>query len=256
MIDTHCHLDLYPKPGTVIAEADKRGMFVIAVTTTPKAFLGNMRMIEGRKRIRVAVGLHPELVAERHREVEDVCQLMAKTKYVGEIGIDGSPPHKSSIKLQTEVFSRFLTRASELGGKILSIHSRGAAALVLDEIERNGHGTLPILHWFSGTKQQVERAAKLGCWFSVGPAMLRSRKGRELLASMPRHRLLTETDGPFATDVDRPLMPWDVCMALPAIAEVWETTPANVDQIVSANFRKLINATEQGGAAAKLIGNC
>jgi TatD DNase family protein len=51
-------------------------------------------------------------------------------------------------------------------------------------------------------------------------------------------------------------MPWDVCMALPAIAEVWETTPANVDQIVSANFRKLINATEQGGAAAKLIGNC
>jgi len=138
MIDTHCHLDLYPKPGPVIAEADKRGMFVIAVTTTPKAFLGNMRMIEGRKRIRVAVGLHPELVAERHREVEDVCQLMAKTKYVGEIGIDGSPPHKSSIKLQTEVFSRFLTRASELGGKILSIHSRGAAALVLDEIERNG----------------------------------------------------------------------------------------------------------------------
>lgn len=48
MIDTHCHLDLYPKPGTVIAEADKRGMFVIAVTTTPKAFLGNIRMTEGK----------------------------------------------------------------------------------------------------------------------------------------------------------------------------------------------------------------
>lgn len=80
MIDTHCHLDLYPKPGTVIAEADKRGMFVIAVTTTPKAFLGNIRMTEGKKRIRVAVGLHPELVAERHREVEDVCKLACSTR--------------------------------------------------------------------------------------------------------------------------------------------------------------------------------
>ncbi len=254
MIDTHCHLDLYPKPGTVIAEADKRGVFVIAVTTTPRAFLGNLRMIEGRKRIRVAVGLHPELVAERYREVEDVCQLMAKTKYVGEIGIDGSPPHKSSIELQTEVFRRFVTRASELGGKVLSIHSRGAAALVLDEIERNGHGTLPILHWFSGTRQQVERAAELGCWFSVGPAMLQSQKGRELLASIPRHRLLTETDGPFATDDDRPLMPWDVSMALTAIASVWEMTPVDVDRVVSDNFRKLINAAEQRSASAKLVG--
>ncbi|NEI19775.1 TatD family deoxyribonuclease [Rhizobium leguminosarum] len=254
MIDTHCHLDLYPKPGTVIAEADKRGMFVIAVTTTPKAFLGNMRMTEGRKRIRVAVGLHPELVAERHREVEDVCQLMAKTKYIGEIGIDGSPPHNASIKLQTEVFARFLTRASQLGGKILSIHSRGAAALVLDEIEKNGDGTLPILHWFSGSKQQVERAVKLGCWFSVGPAMLRSRKGRELVACIPRHRLLTETDGPFATDGDRSLMPWDVSMALPVISDIWETTAVGVDQIVSANFRELINLADHSGTSAKLVG--
>ena len=38
MIDFHCHLDLYPKPSTVIREIAKRGTFVLAVTTTPKAW--------------------------------------------------------------------------------------------------------------------------------------------------------------------------------------------------------------------------
>ena len=39
MIDTHCHLDLYPSPARVIKEIDRRGVYVLAVTTTPNRLL-------------------------------------------------------------------------------------------------------------------------------------------------------------------------------------------------------------------------
>jgi Tat protein secretion system quality control protein TatD with DNase activity len=116
-------------PWRVIAEADKREASVLAVTTTPKAFLGNVRLTKGRKRIQVAVGLHPELVATRYKEVDDVRKLIAQTKYVGEIGIDGSPDHTPGLDLQTEVLSTILTQAEAQGGKILTVHFRGSASV-------------------------------------------------------------------------------------------------------------------------------
>ncbi len=244
MIDMHCHMDLYQHPGRVIAEADKRGTYVIAVTTTPKAFLGNLRLAEGRKRIRVAVGLHPELVAERHREVDDVCKLMPQTKYVGEIGVDGSPPHAGSIGLQKNVFLEILKRADELGGKILSVHSRGASTTVLDCLAQTDGKSVPILHWFSGNMKEMQRAIDMGCWFSVGPAMLKSKKGRELANAIPRSRLLTETDGPFGTSGDSPLMPWDAEMAIPIIADLWGATQAEVAGSIRTNFRNLLQTSE------------
>ncbi|MGI8397476.1 Qat anti-phage system TatD family nuclease QatD [Agrobacterium deltaense] len=245
MIDMHCHLDLYPSPGRVIAEADKRGVFVLAVTTTPKAFLGNVRLTEGRKRIRVAVGLHPELVATRHREVDEVRRLMAHTKYVGEVGLDGSPDHIASLPLQKEVFTDIIQHAEGHGGRILSIHSRGAATPALDVLEASVNKSLPILHWFSGTMKELSRAIDLGCWFSVGPAMLRGRKGRELAAAMPRERILTETDGPFATNGSTALMPWDVEKSLQVMAESWECTSNEADRNLHKNLRNLLGKFDQ-----------
>ncbi|MBX4960554.1 Qat anti-phage system TatD family nuclease QatD [Rhizobium binae] len=242
MIDMHCHLDLYSHPGRVIAEADRRKAFVLAVTTTPRAFLGNVRLAEGRKRIRVAIGLHPELVASRFREVDEVRRFMPQTKYVGEIGIDGSPDHASSLQLQSEVFSTILKASEEHGGRILSIHSRGAATPVLDALEKYVTRSLPILHWFSGTRKELDRAIALGCWFSVGPAMVRSRKGRDLLAAMPHHRILTETDGPFATDGKTPLMPWDVETMLGTLAESQGCSMSEADEQVHSNFKTLVSA--------------
>ena len=69
MIDFHCHVDLYPDPSTVLAEAVRKGCYVLAVTTTPLAWSGTRRVINGAPRIQVGLGLHPELVVERAHEV-------------------------------------------------------------------------------------------------------------------------------------------------------------------------------------------
>ena len=83
MIDFHCHLDLYPDPGSIISEVILRKTYVLAVTTTPKAFAGNLKLIAGSERIRLAVGLHPEVIRERHQEVDLVCQMMSQTTVCG-----------------------------------------------------------------------------------------------------------------------------------------------------------------------------
>ena len=122
---------------------------------------------------------------------------------------------------------------------MISLHSRRAAGAVLDALEKEPNAGVPILHWFSGSKRDLERAIRLGCWFSVGPAMLRSEAGRGLAAAMPRDRVLTETDAPFAQIDGRPLMPWDVVLTYPVLAEIWQCSEGDVSRQILSNLRRL-----------------
>lgn len=239
MIDLHCHIDLYPDPKAILDEAEARGAFVLAVTTTPKAWRGTRKLVGERPRIRVALGLHPEVVADRYGEVELLCALMPEARYIGEVGLDGSSLHRASIDRQVKVFDRILEECEKLGGRILTIHSRGAAGRVLDAIERHPGAGLPILHWFSGSLTQLERAASLGCWFSVGPAMMRSTKGRDLAAAMPRERILTETDAPFARSGDRPLYPWEATDCVPQLADLHGLNPKQMFDAIKNNLKRM-----------------
>lgn len=245
MIDFHCHIDLYPEPGALLERLRAGGHYVLAVTTTPRAWEGTRALVENTPRVRVAPGLHPELVAQRYEEVELLCQLLDETRYVGEIGLDGSPPHRASFARQQEVFRQILNACTLKGGRVLSIHSRGAATAVLNELESNpGCGT-PVLHWFSGTEREVVRAIDLGCWFSVGPPMLSTAKGRRLVARMPQGRVLTETDGPFTRHERGPLEPADVVHALRGLAEVWGLSADDVRVTIAANLRTLVSRQAQ-----------
>lgn len=240
MIDFHCHLDLYPDPEAVTRRAIESDAFVLAVTTTPLAWQGTNALVGAAKKIRVAMGLHPELVGKRAKEADILCERLTETKYVGEVGLDGSPPHQASFPVQVEVFDRVLSACSRAGGKILSVHSRGASAEVLDAIERHPTAGTVVLHWFSGSAQDLARAVRLGCWFSVGPAMVRGEKGRQLVARMPQEHVITESDGPFARQGDGPLFPWDVEKAVVQLAALWNVEADQADSIVMQNFRRLL----------------
>jgi TatD DNase family protein len=62
-----------------------------------------------------------------------------------------------------------LRACAEQGGKVLTVHSVRAVGTVLAHIERH----LPLdrgrvlLQWFTGTTADAQRAATLGCYFSV-----------------------------------------------------------------------------------------
>ena len=68
MIDYHCHLDLYPDPLKIFDEVKSKEVDVLAVTTSPRAYIKTSQYFLNSKKVRVAVGLHPELVAQRQSE--------------------------------------------------------------------------------------------------------------------------------------------------------------------------------------------
>jgi TatD DNase family protein len=136
----------------------------------------------------------------------------------------------------------------------MSIHSRGAADEVLDALERQPGAGISVLHWFSGTRKQLDRAVELGCWFSVGPAMVRGMKGRQLLASMPRNRVLTETDGPFGKGVNGPLMPGQVGPAVAACGATWRLDPMEAQVQLNVNLRTIGALADAPISVSKLPG--
>ena len=81
---------------------------------------------------------------------------------------------------------------------MLSIHAVKAAGEALDVLERAGAlvGNACIFHWFSGTSDELQRAVRAGCFFSINPRMLASKRGRAYAQAVPAERLLLETDAP------------------------------------------------------------
>jgi TatD DNase family protein len=239
VIDFHAHLDLYPDPHAVARECVSRKLYVLSVTNTPSAWMGTSELTKDAPRIRTALGIHPQLAHERKAELVLFERLLPRVRYVGEIGLDGAPEYRRHWAEQQEVFARVLGLCQAAGGRIMTIHSRLAATSVLDALAfQEGAGT-PVMHWFSGTSRELGRAIEFGCWFSVGPAMLSGVKGRSLVTRMPRERILTESDGPFARAEGRSLRPWDCDKAVNQLGELWGESPASTKEQLLTNLRKL-----------------
>ena len=239
--DFHCHIDLYPDPAAMIASCDRDRIVTLVVTTTPKAWPQNREWTSRSRYTHAAVGLHPEVVGERYREVVLLEEYMKESRLIGEIGLDGSPQYRKHWKTQTNVFIRVLTAAQRLGGRVVSIHSRRAANEVLKCLEE--HTTrkrvLPILHWFSGSLAAARKAAALGCYFSINHRTLEHEAGMALLRSLPMDRLLTETDGPFTTIGDRKSVPADVLVTAERVAVARGISVGELVHVLSINAQRV-----------------
>ena len=207
------------------------------------AWEGNIKLVAEADRIRLALGLHPQLAHERRSELALFESILPTARYVGEIGLDGGQEYKHSWPDQIHVFERILSACEAAGGRVMSIHSRRATGPVLDHISKHRRAGLPILYWYSGGQKELKRAIELGCWFSVGPSMLASDKGRSLIERMPKERVLTETDGPFGILAGKPLFPWDVHIAIDELANIWRLRQDATEDLLHDNLRRLSTTT-------------
>lgn len=241
-VDFHCHLDLYPDPAAEIAAAEAAQIYTLTVTTTPKAWPKNLEFVRGCRFVRVALGLHPQLVEERAAELSLWERYLGDAKYVGEVGLDAGPRFHRSLELQKRVFQRVLQCCAEAGSKVLTVHSVRAQAAVLDLIETHlpaDRGRI-VLHWFTGSRSQARRASELGCYFSVNLEMTSNERGRALLANLPAERLLTETDGPFTQLENRPSRPADVARLLDSLARLRGMSVAETEALIRRNLHTLL----------------
>jgi TatD DNase family protein len=227
----------------LISDCDRHGIATLAVTTTPKAWSRNYQLAAHSKHVRVALGLHPQLVSERAAEIIEFERLLPETRYVGEVGLDAGPAFFKSLSEQKEVFQRILQLCAANGDKILTVHSVRAVGQVLDMIEAHlppGRGRV-VLHWFTGTRAQARRAAELGCFFSINSRMLVKPSHRELVKQLPEDRLLTETDGPFVKMDDRPVVPHDVVATVSDLGYLLGTPSADLARRLLDNLRTLVS---------------
>lgn len=242
LVDFHCHLDLYPDHATAVRNAEDAGIFTLAVTTTPRAWPRNHELAQQTKHVRAALGLHPQLVAEREHEIDLWDRYFAETRYVGEVGLDAGPRFYKSLDAQKRVFQHILQRCAQAGDKIISIHSIRSAKAVLDLVEAHlpaDRGKI-VLHWFTGTKSEAKRALELGCYFSVNAGMLDNGRHAAMVQAIPLDRMLTETDGPFTRTGDRPSQPADVVRVVQGLGRLHSFSTSEVASLIRDNLRIML----------------
>lgn len=231
--DTHFHLDLH-QDLLIADKIEHSEIYTIAVTNTPSVFFYTDKIAMGKKYLRAALGLHPQLAIERQQELSLFKDLLVKTRYVGEIGLDNK--YGNDFGVQREVFDKIISWCGETGGKILTVHSRRAEREVIDIIGNN-YPCKTILHWYSGNIKELERAIDYGFYFSVNMAMINSENGKKIIQAIPNDRILTETDAPFVAKVDSPLFIHETVSKLAILK------PSVSSQLLFQNFKNLLGSS-------------
>lgn len=197
-LDTHCHIDLANNRDKFIKEISTDRRYTIGVTNLPKLFQKNKVLIPETKFIKHALGYHPELIEQFPNEIEIFERLVHKTRYIGEVGIDGSLKYRKTFNKQFEVFDSVLDICKKESNKIITVHSRNAVNEVLYLLKKNVNNKI-ILHWFTGDINDAKQFINLGNYFSFNHKMLVTNKGKILAKNVPQEQILLESDFPFGT---------------------------------------------------------
>jgi len=242
-IDTHCHLDLFPDIQEAPLREDVDEIKTISVTNAPYLFAHNRKLFGDAKNIRIAIGLHPELASQFHDQINVLKSGLQDTKYIGEIGLDGSPQLSHTYPLQKKLFQDILLAVRKVDDKILTVHSRNAAfdTIALLNAHLKNSKCKIILHWYSGDLKNIEQANDIGCYFSVNHKMVTTKKGRDIIAKVPLERILTETDAPFTFDKTITNRLQSLSLTISELAKIHGNSHQEMQQIIYMNFHRLLS---------------
>lgn len=87
LFDTHFHLDLQKDKTKAIENIVRNEIYTIAMTNLPDLYKKE-NLLYGQKYIRVALGLHPELVHEYANKIPLMWKHLSEARYIGEVGLD------------------------------------------------------------------------------------------------------------------------------------------------------------------------
>ncbi|HEY3331322.1 MAG TPA: TatD family hydrolase [Capsulimonadaceae bacterium] len=205
LTDTHCHLnhgdfaDDWRAALERAREAGVKRLLVVGFDLASSRLA--VEMAQSESDIQAVIGIHPESAAEWTPSTRDelLGLLSGAGNHIaawGEVGLDyywDSVPRD----VQVAVFEEQIEIAKSASLPLV-IHCREAFTDVLDVLET--HGNPPaVLHCFTGTQAEADRAVAAGCYIGVGgiATFKKSDALREIVRSVPLDKLLLETDSPY-----------------------------------------------------------
>ncbi|HFK5583486.1 hypothetical protein BAX96_14520 [Elizabethkingia anophelis] len=239
LFDTHAHLDLSTNFNEEVNSIEKLKIYTIAVTNLPPLYIKLKSRIES-KYIKPALGFHPELIDKYQKYIPQMWNLLDDAKYIGEVGLDYKVAINSKA-IQLSFFESLIHKCNDLGGKILTIHSRNSVDDVLSIIGSRFNSKF-ILHWYSGNLKNIDIAVANGAYFSINNAMFNSNNGLKVITHIPTDRLLLESDYPFVMNKNKiPFRVTDINTTVISLANNKKIDYEEMLNILSNNFRRLLS---------------
>ncbi len=207
LIDTHCHLNFkehFPNVASTLQSAKQNNVVacvVVGCDTETSQYA--IELAEKHQEIYACIGWHPNYSANyTTHELQKIKELSFHPKCVaiGEVGLDYY--WKYATKEQQRTCSLEHIQLAIQRNLPVVLHCRDAYDDLLNFLE--DLVAVPknmILHCFSGSIEHAKRAVSMGCYFGIdGPITYRKGENlRQIVKTLPKDRLLIETDSPYLT---------------------------------------------------------
>lgn len=251
LIDSHCHLNypgLVEDESGILERARARGVRgFLNISTRQSEWAQVVGATERHEDVWAAVGVHPH-EADAHPDLGSAALVEAaahpKVIAIGECGLDYYYD-KSDRTAQRERFRAHIIAAREAQLPIV-VHTREAeedTVEILAEAAKEGFVT-GVLHCFTGSAWLAEKGLELGFYISMsGIVTFKNAKGlQDVARTIPRDRLLVETDAPFLAPVPnrgKTCEPAFVIDTAQFVAELRGERPEELAERTTGNFFRL-----------------
>jgi TatD DNase family protein len=244
LIDTHCHLndpEAYPDPVLEVEFALENGVErLLVVGIEPAGFDRAIALADRFPQVHAIVGWHPNFAANyESAKLKDLERLLQHPKVValGEIGLDYHWDYATPDQQRRALIDQL--DLAESCRKPVVFHCRDAYADLLAILDQRPPWPARF-HCFSGTLEDAQRATARDSYFGVdGPITYKNASSlREIVASLPRERVVIETDSPYMTPVPfrgKPNRPGFVRYVNEALAELWGVSAEESARVTTAN---------------------
>ena len=244
LIDAHAHLDKY---GDLLDQALKdietERIFTVATAMDVPSYLELQKIGARSDLVLPTFGIHPRRAAEYADRLSEIGRYIEASPAIGEIGLDFHwVKDIATYPAQRKVLEYFIAAAREQK-KFVNLHTKAGEKEILDLLE-SYDVKRAIIHWYSGPMDILRAMIDYGCYFTIGVEVLYSDYIKEIARMIPDHLLLTETDNPGALKwlkkSDEVGMPTAIKEVINALTEVRQSTLAQIESLVHANFSRLI----------------
>jgi len=201
LVDTHCHIhesDFSLDKDEVIQDAQIAGVTkMICVGTSVESSEQAIAFSQDRAGVYASIGVHPHDTKDGY-DISTLAGSSSKIIAVGEIGLDYFYTN-SPREVQIEALKAQLAVAVEHNLPVI-FHVRAA----FDDfwpIFDSFPGLRGVLHSFTDTKEQLDKAIERGLFIGVNgiSTFTKDEAQKAMFDAIPLDKMLLETDAPFLT---------------------------------------------------------